>query len=78
MLNWCRKADVESQMNDTSPELYESTMAKPSDRLSIDIGDLRTTIEQCSDSLEWKELALTAKIRVLIQLGIKVKQDEGK
>jgi len=51
-------------------ELREE-MARQGDRLTIEIGDLREQIETCRDDDAWKELSLSAKIRVLIKAGIK-------
>lgn len=37
------------------------------DRISIDVSDLREEIETCRNDAAWSELALSAKIRVLIK-----------
>jgi hypothetical protein len=51
--------------------MVESFEMAKSDRMSIEIGDLRDQIENLrSDSL-WKELSLAAKFRFLVRLGIK-------
>jgi len=55
-------------------ELREE-MARQGDRLTIEIGDLREQIETCRDDDAWKELSLSAKIRVLIKAGIKAEMD---
>ncbi len=53
----------------------ESAMARQGDRLTIEIGDLREQIENCRDDDAWKELSLSAKIRVLIKAGLKAEED---
>jgi hypothetical protein len=55
-------------------ELREE-MARQGDRLTIEIGDLREQIETCRDDDAWKELSLSAKIRVLIKAGIKAEME---
>lgn len=55
-------------------ELREE-MARQGDRLTIEIGDLRQQIETCRDDDAWKELSLSAKIRVLIKAGIKTEME---
>ncbi|XGV94413.1 MAG: hypothetical protein ACAF41_00880 (plasmid) [Leptolyngbya sp. BL-A-14] len=55
-------------------ELREE-MARQGDRLTIEIGDLREQIETCRNDDAWKELSLSAKIRVLIKAGIKAEID---
>jgi hypothetical protein len=58
-------------------ELREE-MARQGDRLTIEIGDLREQIETCRDDDAWKELSLSAKIRVLIKAGIKAEMETEK
>jgi hypothetical protein len=36
------------------------------DRLSVDIGDVKTRIESCRTDAAWRELTLTGKVRTLI------------
>jgi hypothetical protein len=38
-----------------------------SDRLTIDIGDLRERIETCREDASWSELAMGGKIRALLR-----------
>lgn len=47
-------------------ETVDSGMAQK-DRISVDVSDLRTEIEACRDDVAWSELALSAKIRVLVK-----------
>ncbi|HEY9750054.1 MAG TPA: hypothetical protein V6C63_15320 [Allocoleopsis sp.] len=44
----------------------DSDMAQK-DRISVDVSDLRAEIEACRDDVAWSELALSAKIRVLVK-----------
>ena len=48
--------------------LYEDEdFVGQSDRLSVDISDLRERVENCRDDVAWGELPLAAKLRVLIK-----------
>jgi hypothetical protein len=47
-------------------EIIDSVVAQK-DRISIDVSDIREEIETCRTDAAWKELPLSAKIRVLIK-----------
>ena len=48
--------------------LYEDqSLVAQSDRLSVDVSDLRERVENCRDDVAWGELPLAAKLRVLIK-----------
>lgn len=47
-------------------EYLDSAVAQR-DRISVDVADLREEIENCRDDAAWAELALAAKIRVLVK-----------
>ncbi|MFM7447333.1 MAG: hypothetical protein ACKO24_01890 [Leptolyngbyaceae cyanobacterium] len=47
--------------------LAESTNVGQKDRISVDVSDIKKDIETCRTDAAWVELAMTAKIRVLIK-----------
>ena len=47
-------------------EIIDSVVAQK-DRISIDIADIKDEIEACRNDAAWKELPLSAKIRVLVK-----------
>jgi hypothetical protein len=47
-------------------KVLDSAVAQK-DRISVDVSDLKEGIENCRNDAAWTELALAAKIRVLIK-----------
>lgn len=54
----------------------DASLVGQQNRISVDIEDIREQIECCRDDFAWKELPMTAKIRVLLQERIAQLQAE--
>lgn len=52
-------------------------MALQRGRLSIEIEDIRERVELCRSDVAWKELPLSAKLRVLIKERLEQLEKDG-
>lgn len=57
---------------------YMDSAVAQRDRISVEVSDIRKLIEECRTDPAWAELALAAKIRVLVKERLEqIKQEQA-